>query len=93
MNTGWAELLAQLQPLEVKLVVLESPGGMERGIVQPLQRQGLPVALINPKRAQDFAKASGRLAKTDRIDAAVLAHFAEAMAPVSKPVVTDFSLD
>lgn len=86
---GWAELLAQLQPLEVKLVVLESTGGMERGIVQQLQRQGLPVALINPKRARDFAKASGRLAKTDRIDAAVLAHFAEAMAPVSKPVVTE----
>jgi transposase len=81
--------MTQLQHLEVKLVVLESTGGMERGIVQQLHRQGLPVAVINPKRSRDFAKASGRLAKTDRIDAAVLAHFAEAMAPGSKPMASE----
>ncbi|MEX0270146.1 transposase [Leptolyngbyaceae cyanobacterium UHCC 1019] len=50
--------------------MLESIGGMERGIVQVLQQQELPIAVINPKRARDVAKASGRLAKTDRIDAA-----------------------
>lgn len=85
---GWAELVTHLQRIEVKLVVLESTGGMERGIVQVLQQQGLPVAVINPKRARDFAKASGRLAKTDRIDAVVLAHFAQAINPVPKPLAS-----
>lgn len=88
-ETGWHELIAQMQSLCVKLIVLESTGGMERGIVQLLQQQQLPVAVINPKRARDFAKASGRLAKTDRIDAGVLAHFAEAMVPVPKPMASE----
>lgn len=88
-ETGWAELVTHLQNLEVKLVVLESTGGMERGVVQVLQRQELPVAVINPKRARDFAKASGQLAKTDRIDAGVLAHFAQAMSPVPKPLASE----
>lgn len=85
---GWAELITHLQHMEVKLVVLESTGGMERGVVQALQQQELPVAVVNPKRARDFAKASGRLAKTDRIDAAMLAHFAQAMNPLPKPLVS-----
>lgn len=70
-ESGWAALVTHLQSIEVKLIVLESTGGMERGVVQVLQQQGLPVAVIHPKRARDFAKASGRLAKTDRIDAEV----------------------
>ncbi|MFM7428187.1 MAG: IS110 family transposase [Elainella sp.] len=88
-ESGFAELVAHLQGFEVKGIVLESTGGMERGIVEMLQRQGLTVAVINPKRARDFAKASGRLAKTDRIDAAVLAHFAEAMRPLPKPLPSE----
>ena len=86
---GWAELMTHLHSLEVKLVVLESTGGMERGVVQSLQRQGLPVAVVNPKRARDFAKASGHLAKTDRLDAGVLAHFAQTMNPVPKPLASE----
>lgn len=86
---GWGELVTQLQGIVVQLVVVESTGGMERGIVEQLQRQGLPVAVINPKRARDFAKASGRLAKTDRIDAAALAHFAQAMSPLPKPMASE----
>jgi len=86
---GWRELLSQLQAVSVSLIVLESTGGMERGVVQALQQQGLPVAVINPKRGRDFAKASGRLAKTDRIDAEVLAHFAEAMRPLPKPLASE----
>ncbi len=86
---GWATLVAHLETIAVQLIVLESTGGMERGIVQLLQRQGLAVAVINPKRARDFAKASGRLAKTDRIDAGVLAHFAQAMNPVPKPLASE----
>lgn len=86
---GWAELVSQLNLVLVSLVVLESTGGMERGLVQVLQRQGVLVAVINPKRARDFAKASGHLAKTDRIDAQVLAHFAQAMQPLPKPLASE----
>jgi transposase len=86
---GWEELVAQLERIKVSLVVLESTGGMERGIVQVLQHQSISVAVINPKRARDFAKASGRLAKTDRIDAEVLAHFAQAMQPLPKPLASE----
>lgn len=86
---GWTKLLSQLNLIAVSLVVLESTGGMERGIVQVLQQHGVPVAVINPKRARDFAKASGRLAKTDRIDAQVLAHFSQAMQPLPKPLACE----
>lgn len=88
-EAGWPELLEQLKSISVSLVVVESTGGMERGIVQALQRQEVLVAVINPKRARDFAKASGRLAKTDRIDAEVLAHFAETMRPLPKPLASE----
>jgi transposase len=86
---GWLELLEHLKGLSIDLIVVESTGGMERGIAQLLQQQGLAVAVINPKRARDFAKAAGRLAKTDRIDAQVLAHFAQAMQPVPKPLASE----
>jgi transposase len=86
---GWLELVENLKRLSVNLIVLESTGGMERGIVQLLQQQSLSVAVINPKRARDFAKASGQLAKTDRIDAQVLAHFAQAIQPVPKPLASE----
>jgi transposase len=88
-ESGWIELLEHLKRLSINLIVIESTGGMERGIVQVLQQQGLPVAVINPKRARDFAKASGRLAKTDRIDAQALAHFAEAIQPIPKPLAAE----
>jgi transposase len=87
---GWIELVAQLKGEAGSVhIVLESTGGMERGVVQALQQAGLEVAVLNPKRARDFAKASGRLAKTDRIDAEVLAHFAQAMQPLPKPLASE----
>lgn len=88
-ESDWNQLVEYLSPIEVKLIVLESTGGMERGIVHRLQREGYSVAVINPKRARDFAKAAGRLAKTDRIDAGVLAHFAQAMSPLPKPLASE----
>lgn len=88
-ESGWQELLEQLKSISVSLVVLESTGGMERGIAQALQQQEVLVAVINPKRARDFAKASGRLAKTDRIDAEVLAHFAQTMRPLPKRLASE----
>jgi transposase len=86
---GWAELEQQLSLMNVALVVVESTGGMERNVVEQLQRGGFLVSVINPKRARDFAKASGRLAKTDRIDAEGLAHFGEALRPLPKPLAAE----
>lgn len=62
---------------------------MERGVVQALQQAEVLVAVINPKRARDFAKACGRLAKTDRIDSEVLAHFAQPLQPLPKPLAAE----
>lgn len=88
-DPGWQDLRSQLSAVVIALVVIESTGGMERGVVQVLQQQGIAVAVINPKRARDFSKASGRLAKTDRLDAQMLAHFGEALQPLAKPVASE----
>jgi transposase len=81
------EQLRQLLPSPANcLIVLEATGGFEREVVADLADAGFRVAVINPKRARDFAKALGLVAKTDRIDARVLARFAEMVqpAPVEK---------
>lgn len=78
---GIHALVEQLRTLSPDLIVLEATGGYERNLVRALREAGLPVAVINPRQARDFAKALGRRAKTDRVDAGVLAHFAEAMRP------------
>src|SRR6516164_6885508 len=82
---GLAELVGRLGPLSPALVVVEATGGYELPAVAALQAAGIPVAAINPRQARDFAKGTGRLAKTDRIDAAALAHFAEAVRPEPRP--------
>ena len=74
-DAGHAQLLAALQPLRVALVVLEATGGYEAALACALQAAGLAVAVVNPRQARDFARALGRLAKTDRIDAADLAAY------------------
>lgn len=78
---GIAQIVTLLAAHPVALVVVEATGGLEVPLVRALQRAAIPVAVINPRLARDFAKASGRLAKTDIIDAEVLAHFAEAIRP------------
>ena len=78
---GHAQLVRQLRPLDVTLLVLEATGGLELPVAAALAAAGIPVAVVNPRQSRDFAKASGRLAKNDRIDAATLAHFAEALRP------------
>lgn len=87
--SGWSELVESLQMQSILLIVIESTGGLERNVVAVLQQANFPVAVINPKRARDFAKAGGHLAKTDRIDAAVLAHFAQAMEPKVTPLASE----
>jgi transposase len=78
---GLDALLDWLRSHTVTLIVVEASGGYERALLTALSLQGLPVSLVNPKRVRDFAKAIGRLAKTDAIDAAVLARFAEMIRP------------
>src|SRR6266508_3438569 len=76
-NAGFDALLARLQGSEVRLVVMEATGGYEDALACALQAGGLEVAVVNARQARDFAKALGYLAKTDRIDAAMLAEFAQ----------------
>ena len=73
---GHSALAAALPPLGAARVVMEATGGYEAALACALQATGLPVAVVNPKQARDFAKAMGRLAKTDRIDAGTLAELA-----------------
>ena len=80
-DTGRSQLIAQLQQLQPKLVVMEATGGLESPMVGALAMAGIAVAVINPRQVRDFAKALGVLAKTDRVDAKVLARFAEAIKP------------
>lgn len=79
--SGITELIGPLQPFEVQQVILEASGGLELDAAQALQKHGFAVSIINPRQGRDFAKTSGKLAKTDRIDASVLAHFGQAMQP------------
>ena len=78
---GIDELVAALKPLAPALAVLESTGSLHRPVAAGLAAAQLPTAVVNPRRVRDFAKASGRLAKTDRLDAEVIAHFGKAIRP------------
>lgn len=80
-HSGIIELGKILQSIKPELIVLEATGGMELEVAQYLFKVGLAVSIINPRQARDFGKATGKLAKTDAIDAQVLAHFAEAIRP------------
>jgi transposase len=82
---GIARVVAVLAAHPVALVVVEATGGLEVPLVRALQRAAIPVAVVNPRQARDFARATGRLAKTDTIDAAALAHFAAALRPEPRP--------
>jgi transposase len=88
---GIAALLVRVQAVQAvqpapQVVVLEATGGLERAAVAALALAGLPVAVVNPRQVRDCAKATGRLAKTDALDAAVLAHFAQALQPTPRPL-------
>jgi len=78
---GIEELARRLSAVTPTLVVLEATGGFETVVAAGLAAAGLPVAVINPRQIRDFARATARLAKTDTLDAAVIAHFAEAVNP------------
>jgi transposase len=93
-DQGIQGIIPHLQELQPTLVVLEATGGLELPLVAALGVAGLPIAVVNPRQVRDFAKATGRLAKpvlsmaegTDRLDAQVLAHFAQAVQPPPRPL-------
>lgn len=83
--SGITALVARLDHLRPTLIVLEATGGYERPVAASLVAAALPVAVVNPRQIRDFAKATGKLAKTDTLDAHVLAHFAAAVRPAPRP--------
>jgi transposase len=78
---GFQSILERLHPITPVLIVVESTGGLEISLLVALYTAGLPVALVNPGRVREFAKSTGLLAKTDKLDARLLARFAEAVKP------------
>ena len=83
---GLARLRVRLRHLAPALVVLEATGGYERAAVAAIAATQLPVVVVNPRQVRDFARATGQLAKTDRIDADILALFAERVRPTPRPL-------
>jgi transposase len=80
-EAGWAELIERLRDRTVKVVGLEPSGGYERSLAKALRKAALPVRLVNAYRVRQFARAFGRLAKNDRIDAVMIARFAAELPP------------
>ncbi len=88
-EAGVAALVDRLRPLHPALVVCEATGGFERAAIAMLAAAGLPVVVANPRQIRDFARATGQLAKTDAIDAAILALFAERVRPTPRALPSD----
>jgi transposase len=86
---GIKALVDRLQQVSPQIVVLEATGGFEAPVVAALADGGIAVAVVNPRQIRDFAKASGRLAKTDALDAEAIAHFAEAIKPEPRPLLDE----
>ena len=85
-ETGMRQLLSQLKSLEPDMVLLEASGGLELPLVADLAAEAVPVVVVNPRQVRDFARATGKLAKTDTLDAAALAHFAQVVRPPVRPL-------
>jgi len=79
-------LVQRCVALAPERIVLEATGGFELGVAAALAANQLPVVIVNPRQVRDFARATGQLAKTDRLDANVLAHFGEAIQPEVRPL-------
>ena len=85
-SSAFTELVAELIALRPARIVVEATGGLEKPLVAALHAAGLPIVVVNPRQVRAFAKAIGQLAKTDRLDAALLAHFAAALKPPLRPL-------
>lgn len=85
-DAGLVTLIEQVRPLAPAVLVLEATGGYEVTVAATLASAALPVAVVNPRQIRDFARATGQLAKTDTLDARIIALFAEAVRPAARPV-------
>lgn len=92
-EAGIKTLVKRLGEIRPALIVLEATGGVERGVTRALASAELPVVVVNPRQVRDFAKATGQLAKTDSIDALVLARFAEAVRPALRLLPDEITLE
>ena len=88
-DSGIAQLKKQLAKFNPQRIVVESTGGYEVPLVSELHSSGMPVVVVNPRQVRDFARATGRLAKTDRIDAQTLARLAQVIRPPLRPVADE----
>lgn len=88
-SQGLKAVVERLTAFEPACIVLEATGGLEMDLAASLAAAALPVAVVNPRQVRDFARAMGRLAKTDAIDAEVIAIFADKMRPACRPIPTD----
>src|SRR4029079_18369725 len=85
-DEGIEKVVGRLRELQPALVLLEATGGLERRALARLVTAGLPAMAVNPRNVRDFGRSLGKLAKTDRIDAVILARFAEAVRPEWRPM-------
>ena len=85
-DAALAQLTAELAELQPVRIIVEATGGLETALVAELAAAGLPVVVVNPRQVRNFAKATGRMAKTDRLDAAILAQFGVALRPPVRPL-------
>jgi transposase len=90
---GIAGVVKALQVTPPTLVVLEATGAYHRQVTSALVAAGIPVAVVNPRQVRDFARSTGQLAKTDRLDAAMLARFAAVVRPTPRPVPSEAALE
>lgn len=90
---GHSALIEQLANWTIESIIIEATGGYERPLVAELLAAGLPVIVVNPRQVRDFARATGRLAKTDSLDAQVLAQFGKAVKPQQRPLPSGKQLD
>lgn len=91
-ESGWQGILELLQPLKPGCVVLEATGGYEKGVFRMLAAAGLAVIRVNPRQVREFARSLGILAKTDKLDAQVLARYARVTEPEIRPLLEDETL-
>src|SRR6266571_8046043 len=85
-TNGVTALVDRMQALQPTLIVLEATGGLERLVTSALATAGLPVVVVHPRQARDFARATGQLAKTEALEARALAHFADVIRPTPRPL-------
>src|SRR5512132_3942085 len=87
--SGVMTLVDRVQALRPTLIVLEATGGLERAVTSALASAGLPVVVVNPRQVRDYARATGQLAKTDALDARIIAQFGEAVQPAVRPLLDE----